>query len=329
MLHYYYMVVPSKVIWGMAVFYGSVLFLFFPLFVGAQSLGGISLTSVPKYPEPGEEVSVSLDQYGVNTFGATIRWYINGTEEVSARNERSVTFVSGNLGEKTTVRVSVAQASGVSLTSTKTIAPAIVDMILEADTYVPYFYKGRALPSSNAGVRVVALVHGGTGADRSTYSYKWQLGTSVLFGGAVRGKYVAELVMPQFDRKPLTVEVSDSGGNVVAKNSIILVNQDPELLFYEENALRGHLGRAIMGELPLLGEETTVFGEPYYLSKNVLGSGANFSWKINNRLTTPNTTPNSLTLQKSGSGGTVGVELDVVVEGDVPQRVKDSFLLTF
>lgn len=300
---------------------------FSPLGVNAQSLGGISLSSIPKYPEPHETVTVSLNQYGVNTFGATIRWYLDDVEQVDYRNERSMTFVAGDIGERSTVGVLVTQGNGITITDEKVFVPVLVDLVLEADTYVPYFYKGRALPSAEADIRVITLVHDSSGV--TTYTYKWSLAGSVLFGGPVRGKSVAELKMPQFDNKRLSVEVSDSSGNMIAENSIVLRNEDPKLLFYEENPLRGLVERAVSGRLSLLGEETTVFGEPYYLNTSELGTHTEFEWSVSGRSVPSGASPNEVTLRKTGNGGSAQIALEVVADGLLPQFVKRSFELLF
>ena len=161
----------------------------------AQSLGGISLSSIPQVPEPYESVKVSLDQYGVNTFGASIRWYLNNEEQVSFRNERSMTFETGGLGETSVVNVAVSREGAPTLTVTRVYYPALVDMIVEAETYIPSFYKGRALPSKDSDIRVVTVLNG-LPKSPSQYAYKWMLGTQVLFGGPVRGKTTAEITGP-------------------------------------------------------------------------------------------------------------------------------------
>lgn len=294
----------------------------------AQSLSNISLTSVPEYPGPNQEVDLSLNQYGSNLFGATIRWYANGVELVDLRNERSITITTGDLGERLEILATVTQASGLTLKSTLVLYPVVVDVILEAQTYTPYFYKGRSLPTGNSKVRAVVLVHGGPPQKDSEYTYRWMVSESVLFGGPVKGRRVAEFIMP-YGRKDLVVEVFSSDGTSIAKKKLELKEFEPELLFYEESALRGHLEKALLEEVPMLGGDKTIYGEPYYLSAGPFDFDTTFSWKINNQKTIPNTAPNSITFQKTGSGGFSNIDLEVVVEKDMPQSVRNSFRLVF
>ena len=129
----------------------------------AQSFLGqtdpVQLIPNPEFPTPKSQITISLNDYSVETTGANITWYVNNIEDASFRNERSISITTGALGEKTTVRVVLTRSNAPALSSSITIVPTVVDIVLEANTYVPNFYKGRALPSTESRVRAIAVVH--------------------------------------------------------------------------------------------------------------------------------------------------------------------------
>lgn len=292
------------------------------------SEGGLSLN--PQHPEPHEEVVVSLNYYGIDLFGSTILWYKDDALQHDATNQRSFSFTAGSIGEKTTLRAVVTLREGKVLSVTRVVSPALVDLIIESDTYVPPFYKGRSLPSREADMRAIAVVHDGSGVADSTYTYKWSLSNSVLFGGPVGGKNVAELTIPRYDNKRLTVEVFDEDGSPVAKNSVVLRTQEPELHFYELNPLRGLGQKALGSQYVLLGEESTISGEPYYLSPDDLDE-VNVSWKLDGQsANSVEGRPNQLTLERVGEGSVrARVGLEIITNALLPQFVRGALDLVF
>lgn len=303
--------------------------------VNAQTLGistdGIRLTTTPKFPGPNEKTKVSLDDYSLNTLGSTISWYIDGIPQENLKNNRSIEVTTGDLGKKTTVRVQLTKDGTLPLTYTLTLIPTQVDLILETDTYTPIFYEGRALPSKDANIRAIALVHDNSGRARSEYTYRWSENSTILYGGAMKGKYSIDRTMPQFDGKRLTVEVFDSEGVLIAQESTILRTTNPELYFYEENPLRGLTEKAITADFPLISDETTIYGEPYFLNATMSTNDADFIWRINNQKTISDSViPNSIILSGSGSEGKATIQLDILTKTTpIPQVIRDSFNIFF
>lgn len=296
----------------------------------AEPSTSISLVAKPAYPEPNTSVTISLDDYSTNTLGADIAWYIDGVEKTGSRNERSITINSGKLGVSQTITVRL-NRQGVSFSATKTIRPIDVNIVLESDTYVPSFYKGRALPSADASFRAIAVVNDGQGISWNTYSYKWIFGDRVLQGGAVKGQYAMDLVMPRFSGDYLTVEVYQADGTMVGRKTLSVQAAEPELLFYEYSPLRGLLGTALRGDVPLHGSEATFYAEPFFLNKQAPDSGnTTFSWKLNDAAVAGNTgTPNAISLAATGERGQARVSASALTRDRIPQFVQNAFTLVF
>lgn len=291
---------------------------------------GVSLTTNPQFPIPHSLVEVSLNDYSVNTVGANISWYVNGEDLPEMKNQRTVRTTVGALGEKTSVRVVLTRTGGPTLSATVDIVPTQVDLILEADTYVPDFYRGRALPSPESSARAIAVVHDGTSAPASSYTYRWSEDTTVLLGGPVKGKNTLDLTISRLKKKTLTVDVSNEDGVMVGSRTIYLEATEPKILFYEHSPLRGLLERAVVEPLPLIGEEISVYGEPFFLHTKVASSEADFSWNIDGTPTNVTTgAPNAVTLRQVGGGGSAEVNLKIVTKQRIPQVVERAFEIFF
>lgn len=291
---------------------------------------GVEIISKPQFPGANSTVEVSLDDYSLNTAGASIAWYVNNTELTKFRNARSATLQTGALGERVTVRVALTRNNLPPLTATLNIIPTKVDMILESSTYVPSFYKGRALPSSESLVRAIAIVHDGTETPDTTYTYTWSLDETVLLGGPVKGKNVLNFTMPHFDDKRLIVEVFATDGTIVGRQSLTLNASRPELHFYEQSPLRGLFQKEVTDPFTLIGNETTIYGEPYFINTNSNDGALEFTWNIDGeRVASDTTAPNAITLRHVGGGGNAEVSLKVIKNERIPQFVKKTFQIFF
>lgn len=291
---------------------------------------GLSLIADPEFPLPHTETTVTIDDYSLDTVGSNITWYVDGVEQPNARNERSLKLISGKLGEKSVVKVALSRANTSVLSTTLTIVPTQIDIILEANTYVPPFYAGRALPTRDSMMRATAVVNDGTGTADNAYVYQWSIGPTVLFGGKTKGKRTVDLEMPHYDDVLLFVEVFSAEGEMLGRSAITLLATEPELHFYEHSPLRGLREREILSPYKLIGEETTIYGEPYFVDSRIKEDDAIFTWKINYENAAHDAdVPNALTLRHVGGGGESLVGFSVETKKRMPQFVESALRLIF
>ena len=310
------------------------LFSYVPYTASAQSFTGgspgISIASNPQFPGAYTDTIITLDDYQLNTAGATISWFVDSVEQTVFRNARSVTVTTGAIGEKSVVSVALTRTNAPALSTSITLVPTEVHIILEAHTYVPSFYKGRALPNIGSPVRAIAIIEDGTKSAPGTYSYTWSEENTVLFGGPLKGKYAYEFTMPRYGTKQLSVEVTDGMGKSAGRGVVSLKATDPELHFYEQSPLRGLSQKVVGNPLSLIGEETTIYGEPYFINAKMNQSDASFTWKIKNVVANQESAdPNAITLQKVGESGTSQISLEVLTTRQIPELLKGAFNLVF
>ena len=300
----------------------------------APGVGGLftqlSLIATPNYPEPHETFTVELSAPDENYSGALIKWYINGTEDLSARNKRQHSLTAGAIGEQMTIRVTLEKQGGGIDETTLIIKPIRIDMVIEAPTMVPSFYAGRALPSRGSKARATAIIHTGSKINRSNLTYRWELNGNVLEAGAIRGLSSVNFDMPLGFESYLDVTISDSNGTIGQK-SIQVVPAEPQILFYEENPLLGVTGEAFSREKVVLGNQLTIRGEPYYINSYKDNPKYLVEWSLGSQRTTTSNTaePNVITLRSDGTRSRSNISLRMADVSKLSAPISNAFFLRF
>ncbi len=297
--------------------------------VHAQSLSlptnTATLSVTTKFPEPGTAVTVTLEAYTINMIDATVVWFINDVEQPNLRNERAIRLIAKELGTTEKIRARIIKPGERSLDASISITSSNTDIIIEADTYTPLFYKGRALPSKSSTIRAVAIPQGTGGENPATFSYNWEYNDSTLYGGAVLGKQSVELTMPRYEDEVLSVTVYNSDGDIVGEEQALLTAVEPELHFYEANPLRGLSRKALGANFVLTGDETTVHGAPYFMNTDLSPQNSEYTWSVNSTPVATPENPHIITLRRSDTPGTVSVGLKIITNLKIPQIVEGVF----
>lgn len=297
---------------------------------GLGGTNGSTLVASPRFPEPNQTVRLELNDFSVNTIGATYTWFIDGIEFVAARNQRAIDVSTGDLGTNINVLVRTRLTNGAILETRANIAPIRVDMLIEADTLVPSFYKGRAIPTSGSVTRVTAIPFTGDNQPPSTYSYTWRIGDTVISGGSRQGQNSVTFT-PGFQRSvEVSVDIIDRDGNLLTTKTIYVPISDPELYFYPVDPLQGMSERAIDDRFIFIGEEVRVRAEPYFVDRTLMAQNPLLEWSLNNQsVTNPSQDQQEIVLRKSGQSGQFTLEFHVRNLRQLLQGVRDSITITF
>lgn len=297
---------------------------------GSNALSGSTLETSPAFPEPGEQVRITLNDYTLNTNGATTAWFIDGVELPESQNQRAITLTAGQLGSQTVITQITTLASGAKIPSVTTLTPVRIDMLIEADTIAPLFYKGRSIPAEGSNVRVTALPFTGDAVSPEAFSYTWKVGGKVIAGGSRFGQNFVSFAADFGRNIPVSVDIYDPQGTLIASETTIVPLVKPELHFYEVNPLRGISERSIDENFIFIGDEIRVRAEPYYIDKSLLSQNPHLEWKLNNRSTTnPSADPQEITLRKEGDRGSFKLEFHIRNLQQLLQGVKDTVTISF
>lgn len=300
-----------------------------PFFCFAQlSDTGLTLGVQPLFPEANQIFTVKLA--GDTQNRTALSWFINGVEQIAYKNRTTLTTQAGEIGVVQNITAKVTLQSGDIIDVKHTVTSNRVDLLVEADTVVPPFYKGRSLPSSGSNVQATALVFTKPQQPQNAFVYVWKLNGQIQNGGGVLGDNTFSFTPSFEDRATLEVSVLGKDGVVIAQDSQIIPIVKPELVFYEKNPLRGQLFTALKDAYLFIGDEITVRAEGYFMSKNLLGTTILREWKVNNKVVqSDEAEPNELTLHNEGKTGSSKVSFHVRNLSQLLQGVERSITINF
>ncbi len=298
----------------------------------AQALMGGGQPQPVQYivsPEtPGPYAPVYIEAQGIGSFlgNSTITWSVDGTSVRSGIGVRTFSFTTGGLGKTTRVDVVINSSDYGTLEHTFVFNPSQLSLVWEANTTVPPFYRGKALMSPGAAVRVVAfptVLEGGALVAASGLSYQWRLNGSPMPAQSGLGQNVFAFTSDELHLGE-TVSVDAFYGAATAGHAEITIPAvRPALVLYEHDPLRGVLyNQALGAQFSMPSSELTVRAEPYFFSIESARRGAlQYSWQLNGQdITGPNTTQGELTLRQTGAGqGSAG--LSVLLQNNDTARI--------
>lgn len=284
----------------------------------------------PLLPGPNTEYTATANDYGLPIQGSGLRWFIDGELLSSALNQRTIKLTSGKVGTNTKIKLVVDYPGGSSLAVEKVVAPVYLDIIVEPQTRVPAFYKGRPLPSIDSQVNLTAIINGNTISPASLL-YTWKLNGTVLEGGSVRGRNVITFTMPQGQYATLNLDVRNSDGEPIARRIFDLVKVNPELSFYESSGFYGLKQKVAGQEINLIGSSLTLRAEPYFLDLNTYNKPDVIEWSIAGQ-TSPNNVSNPYEATFSSEGTQSGrstVDFHVRNTVQLLQGVRGGFSVNY
>lgn len=243
---------------------------------------------IPSYPSPNETVFVNLTLYTDDLNSADITWYQNGKSVLSGKGETKYSFKTGSVGEETKIEIKIKLLSGASFSKSFTLNPASVNLVWEANSFVPPFYRGKALHPRQGSLKIVAMpefVKGGKRVLPPNLVYQWSSGINVYQDQSGYGKSVIILNGSLLGRaEDIEVLVTDPVNNLVAQGFIDISPIDPEIVFYENSPYYGHLfDVAIDNPFNLKSEEVQIVAAPYYFTKDG-GSSLLYNWRLNGQI---------------------------------------------
>jgi hypothetical protein len=292
---------------------GTLLFIIASL-SGMALIPGVAFAAVdlitfhtnPKTPGPHQQVSISIQSYAVDLDSAMLSWYVDKKVVASGIGVKSIQAETKELGETVAVNVVITTGDNGRHDKELLLRPAEIDLLWEADTYTPPFYKGKALPTHKSLVKLTAIPRfNTTTSDPRSYSYTWTANRSQGIGSGL-SKYTTAVRMGYAGTPvPITVEVinpEQSGEKGEAAQTIMAT--DPLLLFYEDAPLLGiRFDHALLGSVLTHGTQFTLRAAPYFFSTEDMGtSNMIYTWQQDGQKVPLGSDPNVLVLSKQGTG---------------------------
>lgn len=243
---------------------------------------------VPSNPAPFEEVSISLTSYADNLDSVLITWRVNGQNMSSGIGKKSFSLRAGGAGTETTVTATVAlpaKAQEVRMV----VRPSVMVLLWQAnDSYVPPFYKGKALPSADSEIKVVAMPEirsGGSIVSPKNMTYSWRRDYSNDVGNSGYGKNSYLFVNDYLeDSANVSVVASTIDQKYSSEASLDMSISEPKIVFYRSDNNLGTIWDHALPNTHQINESEVVVAIPYFISpKEIQNPRLVWSWSINDR----------------------------------------------
>lgn len=294
-----------------------------PFSIYAQQTRGqdpLSIVVSPEAPAPGESTTITLSSTLVDLSRSQFVWKVNGNPKDTGAGIRVFTFTMGPSTSSTVVSVAITAPNGEVISRAFTFRPGSVALLWEANTYTPPFYRGRALYTPGADVRIVAVPDirepGGGLVPTSRLTYKWSVDEEPFADRSGLGRNTFYLAGAQLQPdQVVTVDVLRENGLKAAHAEIVIPRNSPVVRFYKSDPLRGILYKsAFVDSVKLTDTETTIQAEPYFISGTTRESTyVLYTWTLNNEGIEPQSADKSaVTLrQTTGQSGYGVLSLEV------------------
>jgi hypothetical protein len=264
----------------------------------------ISLDVEPRVPKPGDKVTVTLSAYGTDLNQANITWTYNGKESLKGVGEKVFEFIASKVGTQNTIKATIVPTGGPTITKTFSFTPAEVDLLWEASTYTPPFYKGKALFTPQADVTFVALPNlsaNGSSINESQAVYKWKTDYRVEGDKSGAGKNTFKYTGPIILR-PHLIQVeayAQKDSSVKALNGVELIATDPQAYIYEDHPLYGILFNKTIYSFEMNDREKKFVAYPLFFSTNNKNNRVTYQWNLNDSIITAPENQNYMGFRKT------------------------------
>lgn len=258
----------------------------FPATAQAVSASSIFLSVAPENPNPYEEVTLTLNSYSNNLDTALINWFVNGKNTASQIGKKSFTTKVGANSSETVVNALISLPDG-KVEKKVTLRPSTLTLLWQAeDSYVPPFYKGKALPLPDSKIKIVAVPEirsGGNLINPKNMAYSWKKNYSNEQGASGYGKnsfvYNNDYLESSDTINVLATTVDQKYST---EGTIVVRPANSKILFYKKDNELGTLWEKAIGNNYRITQDEILLAVPYFISpKNPQNPILTWSWSIN------------------------------------------------
>ncbi len=269
-------------------------------------------------PAPGENVNISLNSYVDNLNSVLISWSVNGKSGLSGIGKKSFSVNAPAAGQQTTVVATIKLPDG-DINTTMIIKSSVMVLLWQADdSYVPPFYKGKALPSPESEVKVVAMPEIRSGSQTMSPSnlvYTWKQDYNNAQDASGYGKNSFTYVNDYLDSSNnIDVVASTTDQTSSSEASIDIGTYQPKIVFYKNDAKLGTLWELALADGHKVTGDETIQAAPYFISPgDIRIPTLAWTWSINDSPVTIESFQQNLMPLKvqSGTSGTSKIDLQI------------------
>lgn len=151
----------------------------------------INIEVLPENPNPNEPVKITVNSFSTDINSASITWIVNGKISKTGIGEKVFILTVGDTGTNTKLDIVVKTKEGETVNNTLNFSPVAVDLVWQSESFVPPFYRGKAMYSHQNNVTMIAIPHivsGGKEINPKNLVYSWSKDDRVIESDSGYGK---------------------------------------------------------------------------------------------------------------------------------------------
>jgi len=298
----------------------------------------VNLSITPANPAPGDQVTISASSYSLDLNRTKITWFVNGAEKETGMGLKDYYVQAGVAGKTMSVGALIVADDGTIIKKDVSFIPAGVDLLFEAISYTPPFYKGKTLNPSQGTVVVVAFPEvfdqNGKKFKTGDLVFDWKKDGLVQSAASGPGKnyFTFSGSIPAREAE-VEVTASSIDKKITASSVINIQNISPKIIFYEDSPVYGMMfNKAIKSTVKMVADEFKVKAFPYFMSVSYAQSpDLTYNWNINGQLSENLDEDKSAMIfrQDNPGAGSANINLKIQNTSRIFQFIDNSFVLNF
>jgi len=257
--------------------------------VFAISPSSIFIDATPANPAPHENVTINLRSFAANLDSVSISWFVNGRNVLTGVGRKSFSVNAPVSGSETQIIAKIFLPEG-EIEKKVVIRPSQMVLLWQAnDSYVPPFYKGKALPVEDSSIKVVAIPEArvnGNLISPKNMTYVWKKDYSNVPDASGYGKsffiYKNDYLE---DSDSVGVVASTTNQNYSSEARVNINTTTPKIIFYKRTNDLGIIWEREIKNGHIINGEEVVVAAPYFITpKDIRRPELVFKWRINDKL---------------------------------------------
>ena len=244
-----------------------------------------SLSATPSSPNPGEKFKVIAQIPSADANATNFSWTVSGRtrSDLSGRGRHTIELTAGDAGTAIRVDVRATPPQGDPETSSLAIYVSDIALVWQADTYIPKWYKGKALPSSNSEITITAIPRislGGSVIRPENLIYQWSINDDTRAQSGV-GSNIFRFKAGSFEGRLhwIRVVVEDSQKRIRKTGELLIAPRSPRAVIYASSPLGGIEPRSAVSSLSATKDALVdLLAEPFFFAGKSRNSFS-FSWR--------------------------------------------------
>lgn len=240
-----------------------------------------NITITPEAPRPGEDVLLSLQSFQFDAKNAEITWFSNGKRIAGGRGVTETSIRMGNGSSLLEIRATALTPDGRRAEKTRYVSSSDISFYWWTDTYIPSWYKGKALPSPGATILIQARPNLPASLNESL-SYTWLRDGEVIREVSGKNKSILAYTLPKNGRRPdeIKVIVENTERTILQEAAFIMPKSDYQVNLYEVKPFEGlDTSRAVEVMRKSAGGAFDLIAEPFFIPRSTLAS-LNYRWNL-------------------------------------------------